>query len=329
MTDAVPVFDYPASEEWFPLSPLPLSDDGIQQITRQVIARGGRQNKRHARTLSEHLKLVWQAEAHEIPIQVGVIYVPHTWPVTCHPAPVRVFSVRYPAGYEETIEEMVHRAPQPQDNLATTRPMEATTVDLPGGTAYRTHWAESADTGYPRIRAETEHVDHYFRSEACPDETVLLSANWSCDNVGSGVVELVDQIAASLRVVSPGSGNGPRPVLAAPDGRVVFAETQIGRGMRPLAQHGFVVIEQGVLTLLDSDRQPIDSAPLPQVQASKRGITGGAVVALTLANGEKYNVSPGWGAHRGSLSLPGLGNPVKDAANTLVRCVENGGGTVS
>jgi hypothetical protein len=106
---------------------------------------------------------------------------------------------------------------------------------------------------------------------------------------------------------------------------------QIGKGLRPLAQHGFVTIEHeqgGVLTLLDSDRQPIDSAPLAHVRASKKLglITGGAVVSVAL-NGTKYNVSPGWGAHR-PLPIPGLGNPVKDAADALLRLIERGGGTL-
>ncbi|MGP4110662.1 hypothetical protein ACTWP5_07065 [Streptomyces sp. 4N509B] len=321
MTDLIPMFDYPMSEEWLALDAnLKVAADYAED---RVSARGGRQNRKYAKAIRQHLEFVWQGTRTDA-TGPQVVYVPLV-PRTTQPVVPATISVRRVApDHERSMDALV--AKMGETGASTER--EVTVKDLSVGPACRVREAFSLNAGRSG-EVMVENVQHHVLAELYPEEILLLNAHWNRDVMGSGVVELVDQMAASLRVVSPGSGDGPRPVLAAPDARVVFAESQIGRGMRPLAQHGFVVIEQGVLTLLDSDRQPIDSAPLPQVQASKRGITGGAVVALTLANGEKYNVSPGWGAHRGSLSLPGLGNPVKDAADSLRRCVEDGGGTTT
>ncbi|WP_049580387.1 hypothetical protein [Streptomyces sp. SBT349] len=102
----------------------------------------------------------------------------------------------------------------------------------------------------------------------------------------------------------------------------VFDEVQIARGLRPLAQHGFVVIDQGVLSLLGSDRQPIAEAPLAEVGAAMARFQRGKSVVLTV-NGTKYNVSPGWGA-RGLFQLPGDAAGVKTAAEALLKLVEAG-----
>ena len=95
---------------------------------------------------------------------------------------------------------------------------------------------------------------------------------------------------------------------------VVFDQVQIGKGARPLAQHGFVVIEQGVLSLLGTNRQPIDGAPLTAITAAPIRFTRGKSISLTM-NGTKYNVSPGWGAHAGRIVLPGDTKNVKTAAS--------------
>jgi hypothetical protein len=106
----------------------------------------------------------------------------------------------------------------------------------------------------------------------------------------------------------------------------VFDQTQIGKGLRPLAQHGYVVIDRGTLTLLGSDRQPIASAPLTSVSAHKVRMTRGQTLSLTMG-GEKYNVSPGWGRYSGTFILPGQTKPVKNAAQMLLTLIQNGGGT--
>ncbi|GAA3855918.1 hypothetical protein [Streptomyces sedi] len=110
------------------------------------------------------------------------------------------------------------------------------------------------------------------------------------------------------------------------DPEFVFEQVQIGKGLRPLAQHGFLVVDRGTLTLLDSERQPIDSGPLHQVVAKKIRFTGGKSVSLTV-NGTKYNAAPGWGA-RGVFVLPGDSAHVKSAAEALLHLVATGGGQV-
>ena len=106
----------------------------------------------------------------------------------------------------------------------------------------------------------------------------------------------------------------------------VFDQTQIGKGLKPLAQHGYVVIRQGVLSLLGSDQQPIASAPLSSVSAHKVRMTRGQTLSLTMG-GEKFNVSPGWGRYSGTFVLPGQTKPVKSAAEMLLTLIGNGGGS--
>ncbi|MDT0446886.1 hypothetical protein [Streptomyces johnsoniae] len=107
----------------------------------------------------------------------------------------------------------------------------------------------------------------------------------------------------------------------------VFDQVQIGKGLKPVAQHGYVIVDKGTLTLLGSDQQPIDSSPLPQVAGNLVRFTRGKTVALTV-NGTKYNVSPGWGA-RGIFVLPGDSEHVKTAAEALLKLVAAGGGRTS
>ncbi|MGH7867794.1 MAG: hypothetical protein ACREP9_09250 [Candidatus Dormibacteraceae bacterium] len=85
---------------------------------------------------------------------------------------------------------------------------------------------------------------------------------------------------------------------------IVFDEVQIGRGIRPVAQHGFVVISPKTISLLGSSRQPIDSAPISEITAGIVRFTRGQTVAVTM-NAKKYNLSPGWGARPGPFILPG------------------------
>jgi hypothetical protein len=108
----------------------------------------------------------------------------------------------------------------------------------------------------------------------------------------------------------------------------VFDQVQIGKGLKPLAQHGHVVIDRGELTLLGSDQQTIASAPLSSVTAGKVRFIRGQTLSLTMS-GEKYNVSPGWGDRVGTFVLPGDGKPVKNAAEMLLKLIERGGGAAS
>src|SRR5690349_19958282 len=103
---------------------------------------------------------------------------------------------------------------------------------------------------------------------------------------------------------------------------IAFTEVQIGIGVKPLAQHGFVVVEDGTLTLLATQRQLIDSAPLPLVTASKIPFTMGRTLKVTV-NGTKYSVTPGWGKY---LGVPGAGLLAQDgraASKLLLQLIES------
>jgi hypothetical protein len=70
-----------------------------------------------------------------------------------------------------------------------------------------------------------------------------------------------------------------------------FQPCLIGKGLKPLAQRGTVVFGiDDVLTLLGTDGQVIDSAPVAQVKAKRVAVTFGQTVSLSLED-RKYNVS--------------------------------------
>ncbi len=96
----------------------------------------------------------------------------------------------------------------------------------------------------------------------------------------------------------------------------VFDQVQIGRGMRPLAQHGFITIDRGVLSLLGSDQRVIASAPIPEIAWKRTALTRGKNLSLVI-NGTKYFVSPGWGNHVGDLVMPGQTKDVQAAIHAL------------
>ncbi|MGP3951640.1 hypothetical protein [Streptomyces sp. 7N604] len=81
-------------------------------------------------------------------------------------------------------------------------------------------------------------------------------------------------------------------------------------------------MDNATLTLLGSDQQPIESAPLSSVTASPVRFTRGQTLSL-LVNGTQYNVSPGWGNHAGGFVLPGQTMEVKTAAALLLHLVES------
>ena len=107
------------------------------------------------------------------------------------------------------------------------------------------------------------------------------------------------------------------------NGNIVFDEVQIARGLRPVTQHGSVVITPETISLLGTDRQPIDSAPISAVTASMARFSRGQAVAVTI-NATRYNLSPGWGA-RPAFVLPGDAKDVKTAAARLLHLINNGG----
>lgn len=103
---------------------------------------------------------------------------------------------------------------------------------------------------------------------------------------------------------------------------VVFDEVQIGIGLRPLAQHGYIIIEQGVLTLLGTNQQLIDRAALSTIVAAKTRIPLSHAVFLTM-NGTKYSVTPGWGNHVGKRPPLGAGKETKRTAQYLLSFFEH------
>lgn len=104
---------------------------------------------------------------------------------------------------------------------------------------------------------------------------------------------------------------------------IEFTEVQIGIGVRPLAQHGFVLVEDGTLTLLGTQRQVIDSAPLALVTASKIPFTMGRTLKVTV-NGTKYSVTPSWGKYLGLPTAGLLAADGRSASKLLLQLIETG-----
>ncbi|WP_326599335.1 hypothetical protein [Streptomyces sp. NBC_01803] len=107
----------------------------------------------------------------------------------------------------------------------------------------------------------------------------------------------------------------------------IFDQVQIGKGIRPLAQHGYVVVEDGVLELLGSRGRVIESAPMSRVRAARVRFTGGKTLAVKV-NGTRYTLSPKWGDKAGHLVRPGRPEDVERAADELLGLIAAGGGTV-
>jgi len=86
--------------------------------------------------------------------------------------------------------------------------------------------------------------------------------------------------------------------VAEPAPDYVGEEVQIGSGpggMKPLAQHGKIVIAQGTFALYGTNGDLIDSAPLAGVELKKSKLTMGQGVWAHL-NDNKYFLSVGHGA---------------------------------
>ncbi|MBF4161614.1 hypothetical protein [Nocardioides acrostichi] len=103
---------------------------------------------------------------------------------------------------------------------------------------------------------------------------------------------------------------------------IVFDQVQIGRGLKPVAQHGFVVLTPGHVTLLDSKEQQVATGPISGCNPTFTRFTRKQNITL-LVGGETFNVAPAWGRTVGTLLPDGKG--VKDAAALLMACLENDG----
>ncbi|WP_326594535.1 hypothetical protein [Streptomyces sp. NBC_01803] len=325
MTEWVPTFDYPA-EEWL------LVDvnvpDGAERAAQQVADRGGRQNKRYAKAVYPELKDAWQ-DLREEGAEPVVVYVPQVRRNTEPLSPASVHAVPCAPDFERSMEAIAEyaRLPLPDPALTYAREPQTTVVELPAGPACRVHRALLADTGYRGEQLATEHVQHYVLSDAYPEAVILLSATWISGTAGEGMTELADRIAATLTLKPRGSEEAPRPVLATPGARIVFDEVQIGKGLRPLAQHGFVTIDrdQGVLSLLGSDQQVIASAPVSEVTAWPIRASLNTAVGLEI-NGTTYNAAPGRGSYPKAFTLPTDLMKGHSAADQLLHLLEASGG---
>jgi hypothetical protein len=108
----------------------------------------------------------------------------------------------------------------------------------------------------------------------------------------------------------------------------VFDEVHISRGARPVAQHGHVIVDDGVLTLLGTRGALIERAPMHRVRAARVRFSGGKTLALHI-DGTRYNVSPGWGDRAGRLFRPGRPGEVERAVDLLLALVAEEGGQVA
>lgn len=103
---------------------------------------------------------------------------------------------------------------------------------------------------------------------------------------------------------------------------IVFSETQIARGMRPLAQHGTVVVgADKSFSMYGSQGDLIAQAPVDQVSA-KRGVWPWRTMVFLNVAGQKYNCTPGWGENRWNGAV---GMMRTSAAKGLVDAVVSGG----
>ncbi len=103
---------------------------------------------------------------------------------------------------------------------------------------------------------------------------------------------------------------------------IVFDQTQIGKGLRPLAQRGRVVVGvDKTLTLYGTKGDVIATAPLEQVSAKRGVFPVRNMVFLTVA-GEKFNCTPGWGENRWNGAV---GVMQTKAAKALVEAINSGG----
>ncbi|MDT0306912.1 hypothetical protein RM780_08035 [Streptomyces sp. DSM 44917] len=317
----VPRFDYPP-QEWVLVDVrLP---DGPERAAQQVADRGGRQNKRYAKAVYSELRHIWKDTYEELGEPV-VAYVPHVRRNAEPLVPTSVAAFWREVPCERTLEALMEAMSQPLTNPALTRvgEPEVSAVELPVGPACRVHDVHLGHTGWEQLAME--RLEYWVLSPLYPAELLQLKATWVSGTVGEGMAKLVDRMAASLTCVRRGEGEEPRPVLDAPGSAVIFDEVQIGKGLRPLAQHGFVTLDRGVLSLLGSDRQVIASAPVSEVTAWPVRASLSTAVGLEIG-GTTYNAAPGRGSYPAAFTLPTDLMRGHSAPDQLFALIEQGGG---
>jgi hypothetical protein len=213
MTEWVPRFDYPASNEWlfFDVN-LP---DGAREVARQITQRGGWRNKRYAKEVYRELKhgLAGLPDLYE-PI---VVYVPHVrrdLPPAC---PGHVNATRFVPDYERTLDACMARVRESlsRKTEVAVRESEITAVELPAGPACRVHEVLEGDLQYG-AQMTMEFVEYYLIPEVYSEDMLLFRAFWVKDDLPE-MLELADRIATTLTFKQRGSGEeAPRPVLDGP-----------------------------------------------------------------------------------------------------------------
>ncbi len=103
--------------------------------------------------------------------------------------------------------------------------------------------------------------------------------------------------------------DAPAPQAVTPQYEYVGPEVQIGAGrlgVKPLAQHGTIIINAGQLWLLGSQEQVIAQAPLAECTVTKGPwFTFGQLAWLTV-RGERYSIAVGHGKTLGHKARKGV-----------------------
>jgi hypothetical protein len=214
MTEWVPRFDYPASDEWlcFDVN-LP---DGAKEVARQIIQRGGWRNKRYAKQVYSELNQGW-AGIPKLRYEPIIVYVPQVQRNLPAAVPGHVNAKRFTPDYERTLEAAMARAREPLglQTEVSAQVSEVTAVELPAGPACRVHEVLEGDLQYG-AQMTMEFVEYCVIPEVYSEDMLLFRAFWVKDDLPE-MLELADRIATTLTFKPRGSGEeSPRPVLDAP-----------------------------------------------------------------------------------------------------------------
>ncbi|MDT0345944.1 hypothetical protein [Streptomyces litchfieldiae] len=212
MTNVVPVFACP-TDEWLPLD---IHDpDGVQEVVRQVVDRGGWSNRRYAKAVTPHVRRVWNSlqEGRKGP---AAVYVPHERPKELGRSLPSVSTAwRHPQKMGSTLAEVSENMSQPEPG----RKRVVTKVELPAGPACRVYHETTFVIPDLNLTFHVTGVSHYLFPEKGPRKILAMLADWDTHTPLTGLVEMADQIAATLTL-------HPR-TLERPDGWVIPAAKTI------------------------------------------------------------------------------------------------------
>lgn len=98
-------------------------------------------------------------------------------------------------------------------------------------------------------------------------------------------------------------------------------ETQIGRGMRPLAQHGTLLVVDDQIVLQGTKGDTIARAPVTEARVRVPWYAFGKNVHITM-HGTRYVVAPQWGHFVGKKVLPGQTRIVNEEVKRFLATVQ-------